>query len=79
LRVVVPRGVDDNACVRILEQLNVIVRQSPGSDHIELVLHDRAGARIELAGADIAVQHSADLESQVRTLVGTENLEVLGP
>jgi hypothetical protein len=42
------------------------------------VLHDRAGARVELSGADILVRHSADLESQVRTLVGAENLEVVG-
>src|SRR5205823_10183958 len=77
LRVIVPRGEDDNACVRLLEQLHIIVVQSPGSDQVQLVLHDRAGARIELAGADILVQHSAGLESQVRTLVGTDNLEVL--
>ncbi len=77
LRVIVPRGEDDNACVRLLEQLHIIVVQSPGPDQVQLVLHDRAGGRIELAGADILVRHSADLESQVRTLVGADNLEVL--
>jgi len=77
LRVVVPRGEDDNACVRVLEQLHLLVERSPGPDEIHLVLHDRAGARIELSGADILVQHSGDLESQVRTLVGAENLEVV--
>jgi DNA polymerase-3 subunit alpha len=79
LRVIVPRGEDDNACVRLLEQLHIIVVQSPGSDQVQLVLHDRAGGRIELAGADILVRHSADLESQVRTLVGADNLELLSP
>jgi len=78
LRVVVPRGEDDNACLRVLEQLHVIVQQSPGSDEIHLVLHDRTGGRIELSGADILVRHSADLESQVRSLVGQENVRVLG-
>jgi hypothetical protein len=79
LRVIVPRGEDDNACVRLLEQLHIIVVQSPGPDEVQLVLHDRAGGRIELTGADILVRHSADLESQVRTLVGADNLEVLSP
>ncbi len=78
LRVIVPRGEDDNACVRLLEQLHIIVVQSPGSDQVQLVLHDRAGGRIELTGADILVRHSPDLESQVRTLVGADNLEVFG-
>jgi hypothetical protein len=73
----VPRSDDDNACLRLLEQLHVLVEKSPGTDEIQLVLHDRAGARIELAGADILVRHSADLESQVRTLVGADNLQVL--
>src|SRR5207244_3265516 len=77
LRVVVPRGEDDNACVRVLEQLHLLVERSPGPDEMHLVLHDRAGARIELSGADILVRHSADLESQVRTLVGAENLEIV--
>jgi hypothetical protein len=74
--VVVPRGEDDNACVRVLEQLHGLVERFPGSDEIHLVLHDRAGERIELAGADILVRHSADLEAQVRTLVGAENLHI---
>jgi DNA polymerase-3 subunit alpha len=77
LRVVVPRGEDDNACVRMLEQLHIIVEQSRGNDEIQLVLHDRSGGRIELAGADICVQHSPDLESKVRSLVGQDNVEVL--
>jgi hypothetical protein len=42
------------------------------------VLYDRAGTPIELTGADISVKHSTDLESQVRTLVGEANLEVVG-
>ncbi|HEV7666273.1 MAG TPA: OB-fold nucleic acid binding domain-containing protein, partial [Chloroflexota bacterium] len=76
LEVVVPRGEDDNACVRLLEQLHVIVERSPGQDHLQLVLHDRAGGRIELSGADILVHHTPDLESQVRTLVGKDNVLV---
>ena len=78
LRVVVPRGDDDNACLRLLEQLHVLVeRCAGGRDELQLVLHDRAGSRVELAGADIAVKHSPELESQVRTLVGADNLEVV--
>jgi hypothetical protein len=76
LRVVVPRTDDDNACLRLLEQLHVLVERFPGHDAIHLVLHDRSGGRIELAGADIPVKHSSELESQVRTLVGEANLEV---
>jgi hypothetical protein len=76
LRVVVPRTEDDNACVRLLEQLHVLVERFPGGDEIQLVLHDRTGCKIELAGADIAVKHSSELESQVRTLVGEDNLQV---
>jgi DNA polymerase-3 subunit alpha len=77
LRVVVPRTEDDNACVRMLEQLHVLVERFPGSDEIQLVLHDRSGGRIELAGADIPIEHSADLESQVRSLVGGDNVQVV--
>jgi DNA polymerase-3 subunit alpha len=77
LRVVVPRGEDDNACLRVLEQLHVLVERFPGSDEIQLVLHDRSGGRIELAGADIPIEHSADLETQVRSLVGPDNVEVV--
>jgi len=77
LRVVVPRGEDDNACLHVLEQLHSLVGRSPGSDEIQLVLHDRSGSPIELAGADIPVKHSPELESQVRTLVGQDNLQVL--
>ncbi|MCA1646168.1 MAG: hypothetical protein LC797_12145, partial [Chloroflexi bacterium] len=40
LWVVVPRGEDDNACVRLLEQLHILVERFPGSDEIRLVLHD---------------------------------------
>ncbi|MBV9602209.1 MAG: DNA polymerase III subunit alpha [Chloroflexi bacterium] len=76
LRVVVPRT-DDNACVRLLEQLHVLVERSPGRDEIQLVLHDRSGCRVELAGADIPVKHSSELESQVRTLVGEANLQIV--
>src|SRR4029077_12480229 len=60
LKVVVPRGQDDNACVRVLEQLHLLVERSPGPDVMHLVLHDRAGFRIELTGADILVRHSPD-------------------
>jgi DNA polymerase-3 subunit alpha len=77
LRVVVPRGEDDNACLRLLEQLHVLVVRSPGQDEVQLVVHDRGGSRIELAGADIAVKHSSELESQVRALVGETNLEIV--
>jgi DNA polymerase-3 subunit alpha len=76
LKVVVPRGEDDNACVRVLQQLQLLVERSPGPDRMELVLHDRRGKRIELAGADIPIRHSSELETQVRTLVGPANLEV---
>jgi DNA polymerase-3 subunit alpha len=80
IRVVVPRGEDDNACVRVLEQLHVLVeRSSPGDDELHLFLHDRLGGRVELSGADIQVRHSPDFESQVRTLVGADNLQVLRP
>ena len=77
LRVVVPRGDDDNACLRVLEQLHVLVERFPGSDEIQLVLHDRSGGRVELAGADIPIAHSADLELQVRSLVGADNVQVV--
>jgi hypothetical protein len=77
LRVVVPRSDDDNACVRLLEQLHVLVERFPGQDEIQLVLHDRTGCKIELTGADIPVKHSSELESQVRTLVGEANLQVV--
>ncbi len=77
LRVVVPRGEDDNACLRVLEQLHVLVERFPGSDQMLLVLLDRSGGRIELTGADILVRHTPDLESQVRTLVGADNLVVV--
>jgi hypothetical protein len=46
-------------------------------DELQLVLHDRSGARIELAGADIAVRHTQELETQMRTLVGADNLQVV--
>jgi hypothetical protein len=77
LRVVVPRNGDDNSCVRLLEQLHVLVERFPGDDEIQLVLHDRSGGRIELDGTQIAVKHSSELETQVRTLVGEANLQVM--
>jgi hypothetical protein len=61
----------------LLEQLHILVEQSRGTDEIQLVLHDRAGGRIELSGADICVQHSPDLESKVRSLVGETNVELV--
>jgi predicted secreted Zn-dependent protease len=63
--------------VRLLEQLHGLVERFPGPDEIRLVLHDRSGCRVELAGAEIAIQHSPDLEQQLRSLVGAENCEVL--
>jgi DNA polymerase III subunit alpha len=77
LRVVIPRSEDDNACVRVLEQLHSLVERFPGPDEIRLVLHDRLGGQIELAGTDILVRHTPDLESQVRTLVGSDNLQIV--
>jgi hypothetical protein len=76
LRVVVPRNADDNACVRMLEQLHVLVDRFPGRDELQLIVHARDGARIELSGADIPVK-SSELEGQVRTLVGESNVELL--
>jgi hypothetical protein len=75
--VVIPRSEDDNACVRVLEQLHSLVERFPGPDEIRLVLHDRLGGQIELAGTDILVRHTPDLESQVRTLVGSDNLQIV--
>jgi hypothetical protein len=77
LKVVVPRNGDDNACVRLLEQLHVLVERFPGQDEIQLVLHDRTGCQIVLSGADIPVKHTTELESQVRTLVGEANLQIV--
>ena len=74
LRVVVPRERGRQRLRALLEQLHVLVERFPGKDELQLVLHDRAGVQIELAGADIAVKHSTELESQVRTLVGEANL-----
>jgi len=76
LRIEVPRNGDDNACLRVLELLQRLVERYPGGDAIELVLRDRGGCAVELSGADILVQHSPDLEAQVRTLVGDENVKV---
>jgi hypothetical protein len=61
----------------VLEQLHGLVERFPGSDEIKLVLHDRAGCRIALEGTEILVRHSPDLETQVRTLVGAHNCQVL--
>jgi hypothetical protein len=61
----------------MLEQLHVLVERFPGGDRLELVLHDRTGCQVQLAGADIAVKHSSELESQMRTLVGEANLEIM--
>jgi DNA polymerase III subunit alpha len=77
LRVVVPRNGDDNACLRLLEQIHILVERFPGQDEIQLVLHDRDGGRIELDGAEIGVRHSGELEAHVRTLVGESNVNVL--
>jgi DNA polymerase III subunit alpha len=76
LRIQVLRNGDDNRCLRVLEQLHGLVERYPGTDAIELVLRDRGGCPVELTGADILVQHSPDLEAQLRGLVGDENLSV---
>jgi len=76
LRIQVLRNGDDNACLRVLEQLHGLVERYPGADAIELVLRDRGGCPVELTGADILVEHSPDLEAQLRGLVGDENLSV---
>jgi DNA polymerase-3 subunit alpha len=76
LHVTVPRNGDDHGCLRVLEQLHALVERWPGKDQVHLVLHDRSGARVELDGAEIMVQHSSDLEAQVRALVGAENLSI---
>jgi hypothetical protein len=78
MRVLVPRDQnDDAACLRVLEQLHGLVERNPGQDTLELVLRDRSGARVELAGAEIQVRHSPDLEALVRGLVGAENVATL--
>jgi hypothetical protein len=76
LRVDVPRGDDDNACLRVLEQLHGLIESNKGSDELVLFLRDRAGSVIQLDGAEILVAHSAELESRVRTIVGPENFSV---
>jgi hypothetical protein len=58
----------------MLEQLHGLVERNPGEDALELVLRDRSGGRVELAGAEIRVRHSPELENQVRVLVGTDNV-----
>ncbi|MBV9170370.1 MAG: DNA polymerase III subunit alpha [Chloroflexi bacterium] len=77
LHVVVPRGEDDNACLRLLEQLHGLVERFPGEDQVRLMLYDRLGCRVELAGAEISIRHTPDLESQLCALVGSDNLQVL--
>jgi hypothetical protein len=52
------------------------VARYPGEDAVELVLRDRGGCAVELSGAEIGVKHSADLEAQVRGLVGEDNVIV---
>jgi DNA polymerase III subunit alpha len=76
LRIDVPRSEDDNACVRVLEQLHGLVERHPGTDEVELVVRDRSGCAVALYGAHILVQHSVELEAQVRGLVGEENVRV---
>ncbi len=76
LEVVVPRGEDDAACLRVLEQLHGLVERYPGEDQVHLVLHDRSGGRVELAGAHVSIRYSPDIAAQVRGLVGDENLHV---
>jgi hypothetical protein len=75
LKVRVPRNGDDNACLRVLEQLHGLVERNPGSDEIQLLLADRNGQGIELRGAEILVRHSDELEKQVRSLVGDDNVQ----
>jgi DNA polymerase-3 subunit alpha len=77
LRVDVPRGDDDNACLRVLEQLHGLVESHKGTDELVLVLRDRSGGVIQLEGAEIGVAHSPELEGRVRGLVGTENVRLL--
>ena len=74
LRVVVPRTEDDNACLRVLEQLHGLVERFPGRDELRLVLHDRSGERVELEGAEILVSHTDEVERQLRALVGDANV-----
>jgi DNA polymerase III subunit alpha len=77
LCVTVPRADDDQGSLRVLEQLHALIERSPGPDQIRLVLHDKAGGQVELDGAEILVRHSEDLENQMRSLVGDENVAVL--
>jgi RNA polymerase sigma-70 factor, ECF subfamily len=72
--------------VRAWERLDTFRGESAFSSWIHrltvnLVLSERRSdsrrrARVELEGAEILVQHSPDLENQVRALVGPENLSV---
>jgi len=77
LRVTVPRGPDERAALRVLEQLHALVERSAGSDSLELTLLDREGRPVQLVGAQIHVRHSAELQGQLATLVGQENLQVV--
>jgi DNA polymerase III subunit alpha len=80
LRVMVPRDLnDDAASLRLVEQLHGLVARNPGQDTLELVLRDRSGRQVELAGAEIQISHSPDLEAQVRGLVGSDNVANLTP
>jgi DNA polymerase-3 subunit alpha len=72
LRIAVPRNDDDNACVRLLEQIHALVETNSGQDQLELVLTLRNGSTVLLAG--IHIRRSPELERQLRALVGETNV-----
>ena len=77
VRVTIPRNGNDDACLRLLEQLHGVVERNPGQDQLRLILRDRAGGRVELIDAAITIQYSPEVEAQLRDLVGEEQLGVI--